>query len=405
MRRASIILSFTFYGFLISFKSGGLQIHLACLVTMFKEISCNKSAKAPAVKLTTEKREDEITSKPKEQHAAPTASFSVEELMNQLGVDDSYYILGIDEAGRGPVIGPMVYTGAVVRLSEHKALIECGVADSKQIDEVHRNTSLEAMKAKLESFSAFTHVITAETISSDMLGVRRRTLNTLSHDTAIQIILEATFALKGKLCAVFVDTVGPPEAYSAKLRGRFPHLHIEVKAKADSLFPIVSAASIVAKVTRDKSVQEINDSLLVKSQQKQLENPNAPVDSVGCGYPSDPKAMAYVRSNVHRFFLHTREESRFIRSSWAPVAELANRPDVCVPVLFEEDARRSCEANQIDRLKKFKYEETSVTAPPGGVLGQKKLSFRKPPPKPYRVFQSLHLKSSISKLCESQEEK
>ena len=56
------------------------------------------------------------------------------------------------------------------------------------------------------------------------------------------------------LFQVYVDTVGPPEKYQDKLKGIFPKIDTTVAKKADATYAIVSAASICAKVARDKAV-------------------------------------------------------------------------------------------------------------------------------------------------------
>jgi ribonuclease H2 subunit A len=77
---------------------------------------------------------------------------------------------------------------------------------------------------------------------------------------------------------IYVDTVGPPEKYQQKLKECFPAIQITVSKKADSLYPVVSAASIVAKVTRDHL---LSDWTFIESRLR---------DSIdtdwGSGYPS-----------------------------------------------------------------------------------------------------------------------
>ena len=77
-------------------------------------------------------------------------------------------------------------------------------------------------------------------------------LNTMSHDTAIDLVKLALE--KGvQVAEIYVDTVGPPEKYQAKLQEIFPAQKVTVAKKADSLYPCVSAASICAKVCQNQT--------------------------------------------------------------------------------------------------------------------------------------------------------
>ena len=275
----------------------------------------------------------------------PDIHFDADEFMQAYDVTPDCLILGIDEAGRGPVVGSMVYTGAVISLAEHDKLIDyCLVADSKALNDATRRSSA-AKLSTLTSFKPFTVSLSAELISESMCGRHGRNLNVLSHDTAINIIQQATLDSKGKLVAVFVDTVGHPESYQKKLAGRFPHLQVTVCAKADSKYPIVSAASIIAKTTRDTEIDELNL-------------------NIGSGYPSDPSTSKWIRSNVHRFFVYGAQHY-YARHSWGPVKSIAES-SACVDVVFEQDVEN-------------RGEDTKQT----------KISFTKPRPKREVAFTSL----------------
>lgn len=90
---------------------------------------------------------------------------------------------------------------------------------------------------------------------------------------------------------MFVDTVGKAEWYQEKLQKLFPNLKIVVESKADFKYPIVSAASICAKVTRDQVMYQWNH---IEKRE---------ISCVyGSGYPGDPSTKSWLRGNIDKVF-------------------------------------------------------------------------------------------------------
>merc|ERR1712154_41947 len=94
--------------------------------------------------------------------------------------------------------------------------------------------------------------IPADWISEKMIQQNRYSLNEISHESAMNLI-QMTMDNGYNLKHVYLDTVGPPESYEQKLLNHFMGYDVKftVSKKADALYPVVSAASICAKVTRD----------------------------------------------------------------------------------------------------------------------------------------------------------
>lgn len=97
-------------------------------------------------------------------------------------------------------------------------------------------------------------IVTPQKISHSMQMVNKYNLNSLSYDT-VYSILERIKAQGVKVDHVFVDTLGKPETYKKQLSDRFPGYSFTVCSKADSIYPVVGAASIFAKVTRDFNLE------------------------------------------------------------------------------------------------------------------------------------------------------
>jgi ribonuclease H2 subunit A len=121
-------------------------------------------------------------------------------------------------------------------------------------------------------------------------------LNQQAMDATIELIKEV-FARGVNVKEIYIDTIGPPQTYQAKLSRIFPTTAITVAKKADSLYPCVSAASVCAKVTRDAALEVCYRAYTTAC--PTLEGSEAPGTAAkegwGSGYPSDPKCSAWLK--------------------------------------------------------------------------------------------------------------
>ncbi|KAM7284350.1 ribonuclease H2 subunit A [Ixodes scapularis] len=253
-------------------------------------------------------------------------------------------MLGVDEAGRGPVLGPMVYGIAYCPVEFEEDLKRLGFADSKTLTEEKREELVGVMEQRSESLGWMVEVISPTVICNHMLNMSKYSLNAISHDSAIGLIKQA---LDDGVCVteVYVDTVGPPEKYQAKLQDIFPDIKITVAKKADSTFPIVSAASICAKVARDRAIQtwRFPEGLSL--------NP----EEYGSGYPNDPATKKFLSAHVDNVFGFPS----LVRFSWSTAEKLLE--DNSATVSWDEDAEKATQ-NNIASIQSFFKRDPNHTA-------------------------------------------
>ncbi|KAK7280537.1 hypothetical protein RJT34_25601 [Clitoria ternatea] len=199
-------------------------------------------------------------------------------------------IMGIDEAGRGPVLGPMVYGCLYCASSYLKTLATLSFADSKTLKEEKREELFEGLKAN-DSIGWDVDVIDPRELSAKMLKRTKINLNEISHNSALGLI-DRVLKMGVLLTEVYIDTVGDPGKYEMKLSKSFPSIKFVVAKKADSLYPVVSGASIVAKVTRDHALKEW---VLDETAENMHRN-------FGSGYPGDPQTKSWLGDHRHSIF-------------------------------------------------------------------------------------------------------
>lgn len=200
------------------------------------------------------------------------------EIYNEELNDKTEYILGIDEAGRGPILGYMVYAGLLLKQTD-----KTYYKDSKKLSETQRNEMFKEIK---ENKIYFIFKISAKIISETMLSNNNENLDDLARFAIINIIKRAS---KFKLKYIYIDKIGR-DGFDKYLLKKF-RIPLSIEPKADDKYQCVSGASIVAKVTRDSYLSK----------------------EMGSGYPSDPITKKYLRDT----FCNIMGWDDNIRYSWA----------------------------------------------------------------------------------------
>ena len=204
---------------------------------------------------------------------------------------------GIDEAGRGPVFGPLVVAGVAVE--DPAILVELGCRDSKKLTPGRREAIDRQLRANPDVR------IEVRVISADVLDAERQRLTL--YDIEVERFRDIGKALRPKILYVDAADVDAARFGKAVSRGLPRGTKVVSEHKADDTYPVVGAASIVAKVARDAAVAEYARRL-----ERQLGMP------LGSGYASDPLTQAFLRTWHERF----KDLPEGTRRSWATIKEL-----------------------------------------------------------------------------------
>mmetsp|Transcript_2239 Transcript_2239/g.2876 ORF Transcript_2239/g.2876 Transcript_2239/m.2876 type:complete len:348 (+) Transcript_2239:94-1137(+) len=225
--------------------------------------------------------------------------------------------MGIDEAGRGPLLGPMVYSAAYWSSSPSPTPeLEKLFKDSKVLTPATRSSLFDKIKSSAD-IGFVVRVLHASEISRNMFRANPYNVNEMSHDAVIQMIRSVLDA-GVSIGSCFVDTVGNPETYRQKLERTFGSIHFVVEKKADAKYPTCSAASVIAKVTRDEMIENW------KWNEEGLTNITK---DFGSGYPSDPKCKKWLENN---FVDHIFGYPDIVRFSWGPAKVAVKEKGSCV---------------------------------------------------------------------------
>ena len=147
-----------------------------------------------------------------------------------LSSDTSLAVAGVDEAGRGPLAGPVV--AAAVILDDERPVL--GLADSKRLTPAQRDRVARAVRTEARAFA----IALAEPAEIDSINVLEASLLAMARAIAKLAIVPALVRVDGLQTPRYSDSALPFE--------------IEAVVRGDESVPAISAASILAKVCRDR---------------------------------------------------------------------------------------------------------------------------------------------------------
>ncbi len=177
-------------------------------------------------------------------------------------------MLGIDEAGKGSVIGPLVVCGVLCDEKTINHLLSLGVRDSKKIKREKR----EELYDVITSVCRFKVLkIHAEELNELM---ERFTMNEILKRMYVELIRH----FKPKVAYIDCPDLNV-ERFKCEIEER-TGVEVIASHKADEIYPIVSIASIVAKVERDREIERLK----------------IVYGDFGSGYASDPRTVEFLRA-------------------------------------------------------------------------------------------------------------
>lgn len=220
----------------------------------------------------------------------------IKDSCNPICSPNNILITGIDEAGRGPVIGPMIIALTSFTTDKLDRLKSFGVKDSKKLTPTARMALLPTILNYASK--VYVAVIPPNVIDSWVLN---KGLNRLEAYVIALMILKAK--PHGK---IYIDSPSSTMTFESYLRQYLPNQLMEriiTENKADIKYVAVSAASIVAKVIRDMNIKQLKKKLNI---------------NFGSGYPSDPLTRKHLK-------IILKIAPNIVRKSWKTMKKETNR--------------------------------------------------------------------------------